>query len=83
MFAKIFDSSKYGQILVKQDTDPDDGKPEVRFYVKPDGLGVCSGAIGFKDSDAGWELCDKEFDACTLESSEQIVESMFGELDVF
>lgn len=58
MFAKLFDHEKYGQLLVKLDTD-NEGDPEVRTYFKPKGLGVCSVAAGFKDDDEGWELAEK------------------------
>ena len=72
MFAKIFDSSIFGQILVKRDVS-EDSKPEVRFYFEPPELGVCSLAIGFADNDTGWDLCDAAFDAATLEKAEDVL----------
>ncbi|WP_426427357.1 hypothetical protein [Pseudomonas palmensis] len=45
-FAKLFEFTDIGQVLVKLD-DGDDG-PEVRTYFVPDGLGVCSIAMTFK-----------------------------------
>lgn len=47
MFAKLFDTDR-GQILVKLDTDDEDGS-EIRFYAQPPGLGVCSFAIVFRN----------------------------------
>ena len=60
MFAKLY-KTKLGQILVKFDTDGDECNPEVRFYFRPDGLGVCSTAIVFNDDDSGWDKAEKLF----------------------
>lgn len=58
MFAKIFETH-VGQILVKKDRAEEDGyEAEVRFYFKPEGLGVCSKAYSFDT----WEKADKAFD---------------------
>lgn len=54
-FCKLYEHPEIGQILVKMDTD-EACDPEVRFYFVPDGLGVCSFALGFPDTDAGHEL---------------------------
>jgi len=61
MFAKLFETKKYGQILVK--IDDDDG-PEVRYYFEPKGLGVCSMALSFTDDDKGdaWGKAERVFD---------------------
>jgi len=59
-FAKLFDTD-HGQILVKLDAG-EEAEPEVRFYVKPDGLGVCSLALKFKDTDEGWDAAELVFD---------------------
>lgn len=60
-FCKLYEHPEIGQILVKMDTD-DDGAPEVRFHFIPDGLGVCAFALGFPDTDAGYELQEKAFE---------------------
>ena len=60
MFAKLFET-EHGQVLVKRD-EADDG-PEIRFYINPPGLGVCSIAHVFPDSDGGQTAADKAFDA--------------------
>jgi uncharacterized protein YkuJ len=60
-FAKLFERDGK-QVLVKIDVN-DEGNPEVRFYVQPDGLGVCS--IAYQqddDSDASWARAEKSFD---------------------
>ena len=61
MFAKLFET-EIGQVLVKLDTDPDEGRPEVRIYFQPEGAGVCSLSFSFKDNDEGWGLAEKVFD---------------------
>lgn len=60
-FAKLYETDQ-GQILVKLDAEDGGGAPEVRFYVTPPGLGVCSIALKFKDSDEGWDKAEEAFD---------------------
>ena len=60
-FAKLFNTEKYGQIVVIQQGS-DDAGGEIRFFFQPAGLGVCSLAMSFKDSDAGWDACDRAFE---------------------
>ena len=76
-FAKLFESEKYGQILVKVDAD-DECHPEVRFYCIPGDLGVCSLAITFEDSDGGWEEADKSFKQIDIEKAEKMVSTIFS-----
>ena len=57
-FAKLF-STTHGQIVVIRQ-DGDEG-PEVRLYTQPDGLGVCSCAIKFQDTEAGQDGADATF----------------------
>lgn len=59
MFAKLFDRPGYGQILAKLDVY--EGKPELRWYVQPPELGVCSFAMGFEDTDEGWGAAEQAF----------------------
>jgi hypothetical protein len=80
MFAKLYESNRFGQILVKIDTDSDEGRPEVRFYFKPKGLGVCSAALIFADSDQGWELAEEAFQQLSLEKGESMIESLAGDI---
>lgn len=82
MFAKLFESPKYGQILAKLDTHHEDHTPEVRFYVQPKELGVCSFAMGFKDNDLGWELAEQAFAKTDLELAEEGVAMMFRDFPV-
>lgn len=57
-FAKPFNTA-HGQIVVIRQ-DGDEG-PEVRFYTQPAGLGVCSCAIKFQDTEAGQDGADAAF----------------------
>lgn len=58
-FAKLFDTER-GQILVML-SDGADNEPEIRFFAKPDGLGICSIALSFPDSDEGWDAAEHVF----------------------
>lgn len=72
-FAKIFDNTKYGQVLVKLDTN-DEHQPEIRFFFHPDQLDVCSMAILFKNE----ETCDENSERAFLELTEEKVEKAIG-----
>lgn len=71
-FAKIFESEKHGQILVKVD-ESNTGVPEVRYFFKPEELGICSMAVSFSDTDDGWSSADRLFDTTTIEEAENVV----------
>ncbi|MDR5868125.1 hypothetical protein [Halomonas koreensis] len=82
MFAKLFESPKYGQILAKLDTHHEDHTPEVRFYVQPKNLGVCSFAIGFEDDDQGWKLAEQAFEKTDLAAAEEGIATMFRDFPI-
>lgn len=75
-FAKLYNDTPHGQILVKLDTDRDEGSPEVRFFSMPPGLGVCSVALGFDDTDAGWETAEAAFEKVDEKKAIEIIGSM-------
>ena len=60
-FCKVFYTDKYDQILVKID-HAEDGTPEVRFYIQPDNLGVCSIAAKYDSTDDGWDKAEAYFE---------------------
>lgn len=62
-FAKLFDTGEadMGQILVLHQGG-EGNKPEVRTFVQPTGLGVCSIASIWLDNDAGWAASQVMFD---------------------
>jgi len=79
MFAKIYET-EVGQILVKRD-DCDNG-PEVRIYFEPEGLGVCSIAFNWKnsDSDKQWRNAESVFEKMTIEECVEAVKRVLYEL---
>ena len=76
-FAKLFESEKYGQILVIKSTD-DTEKPEIKFSCEPEGFGVCSIGAKFANTDEGWANRDSQFDKITLERAEAGAGAIFG-----
>jgi len=70
--AKIFETDKVGQILVKVDAD-ENSKPEVRYFFSPKDMGVCSMAVTFDDSDSGWNSADKLFDKTNEEQALKVI----------
>jgi hypothetical protein len=64
-FAKLFGNGD-NQIVVFIQSD-DEGKPEVRVFSQPPNLGVCSVAVGFLDTDEGWNLAKEMFGKVTEE----------------
>lgn len=71
-FAKLFNTKEHGQIVVIMQSNDED-KPEVRYFFKPEGLGVCSTALAFNDSDAGWDECEQFFDSIDEEQAIKLV----------
>lgn len=60
-FAKIFRHPDHGQILVlRQESDED--APELRVFVQPAGLGLCSMAFTFTGPEGGHRQADIAFD---------------------
>ncbi len=79
MFAKLYGADK-DQVLVKMDTN-EECNPEVRVFVQPEGLGVCSIAVSFKDDDAGWKKAQECMDEMTEEKARLMagrITSSFG-----
>lgn len=77
-FAKLYSDTPHGQILVKLDTDSDEGAPEVRFFSKLPGMGVCSVALGFTDTDAGWDNAEAAFEKVDEQKATDIVAEMIS-----
>ncbi len=74
-FAKVFETAK-GQIVAMLGCNDDD-QPEVRFYAKPDGLGICQAAISWEDSDEGEEKAQHAFDNLTEEHAIAVTKQLF------
>lgn len=76
MFAKIFESEKYGQLLVKADTC-EEYKPEVRVYCNPPGLGICSVSLSFTDDEEGWDKQEEAFNMIDIEMAEHMAKTPY------
>lgn len=77
-FAKLFETEGAGQVLVKLDVD-EKGAPEVRWYAQPEGLGVCSFALGFEDNDTGWAHAKKTFNSADVRQAATLMKGMFDQ----
>lgn len=80
IFAKLYET-ELGQILVMRDEGVEG--PEVRFYVKPADLGVCSVAVGFEESDEGYEKADRYFAEVGRQTAIQVASSIFERAEAF
>ncbi len=74
-FAKLFDSAKYGQLVLMLDTD-DDGEPKISVYAKPPELGVCNAGLTFA-GESGEENAQAVFCAMELEDAEKLAGAIF------
>lgn len=74
IFCKLFEHETIGQILCKKDND-DEGNPEIRFYCKPNGLGVCNLAIGFNCIEGSYQQRDAMFDLIDLDKAVSVIQS--------
>src|SRR5579859_5483453 len=78
-FCKLYETEQ-GQILVKLDAGKDEA-PEVRFYAQPEGLGVCSHAVTYADSDAGWDRAEAQFAQIDQAKAMEVVRPIFAMAD--
>lgn len=79
MFAKLFNDTKYGQILVVLNTC-DEGKPQITFSFQPEGLGVCSVAINGKNtSEQCFDKLDNLFNEIDENKAVEVVEGIHDE----
>jgi hypothetical protein len=76
-FAKLFETAEGHQICVLLGKD-DEGAPEVRFYAQPAGLGVCSFAMGFDDSDEGFVHAEQALEKVDLAMAQRAMETIFN-----
>lgn len=72
-FAKIFPVTKYDQIVMIKKQD-DAGAPEIKFFFKPEGYGVCSFSIGF-DDDAAEKRVEDAFENIFKKDAIEIVDA--------
>lgn len=81
MFAKLFETEEFGQILVKLDQSEDDCVPEVRIYFEPEDFGVCSNATKYCDNKKGWSSAEKYFNELDQSTAMSIVNGVIQRLD--
>lgn len=77
IFAKIFDSEIYGQLVLIKQGDDESGAPELRVLMEPEGLGVCSVAVKYEDSDEGWDKCEACFKKADVRFVEMMAKAVF------
>ena len=78
MFAKIYETEETGQVLMKVDQGGEG--PEVRFYFVPEGLGICSTAMQYKNTDEGWENANKFFEEMTENRAIEFAKGMMQKI---
>ncbi len=79
MFAKLFERPGFGQVLAKLDVH--EGKPELRWYVQPPELGVCSFALGFEDTDEGWDAAERAFNGADEAAADAAGKALYSAVD--
>ena len=80
MFAKLFGTDA-DQVLVKIDSG-EDGNPEIRFYCEPEGFGICSAAVSFKDdSEKSWNSARGMFDSIDAARAKTMGEKIRAEIE--
>ena len=73
-FAKTFDIKRFEQIVVIRGQDKD-GAPEIRFFFKPDGFGVCNFGIAPNDDRPDTDArLDLAFSEMTGQQATEIVD---------
>lgn len=60
IFAKLYERDG-NQILVTAETNDED-KPVIKIMAIPQGLGLCSFSIGYKDTEEGFDVRDSVFE---------------------
>ena len=79
-FCKTFENKDYGQLVAMRQTN-EEGAPEIRIFVEPPDLDVCSVAYSYPDTDKGWDDRNKLFDNITEQVCWASVKTMFDLLD--
>jgi hypothetical protein len=75
-FCKVFRHAD-SQVVVLLDPCGEDG-PEIQFKARPTGLGVCSVALSFEDTDEGYEKAGQVFEEIGEEQVASIYEENFA-----
>lgn len=80
-FCKIYNSEKFGQMLVMMDLD-DKGQPAVFLKFIPAGMGVCDPIFSYSDDDKGtaWDKAEKAYKQMDKDLCESLCQRIIGEL---
>ncbi len=80
-FAKIFNSEKFGQIVVMNTTN-DESLPCVSFtyQVEHDEIGEITTRLTFKDGDE--KKCDDAFDVINIEMCDEHIQAIYKHLNI-
>jgi hypothetical protein len=74
MFAKLYETTEHGQILVMLDST-EDGEPIIKYCCQPAGLGICyAQSPPFENSERGWFIAEQTFKDETKKSAIELVE---------
>ena len=85
-YAKIFDSEKFGQILVAVNEDSDDGQASIEINFRLPELGINKACLNFTDEDydVAYKRAYEAFEHLTLDMVEGTVQNVFDSLsDVY
>jgi len=73
MFAKLYNDTEHGQILVMLDTNEDD-EPVIKYFCQPEGLGVCCAQSPvLPNSEEGWCIAEQIFAEETEKSAVDLI----------
>ena len=72
-FTKLFESEKYGQILIIQDQSD----PKLSIMVYPEGFGI----ITLSNEYESFEDCDDVFDSIDTDTANKIADGIFSSLE--
>lgn len=74
MFAKLYETTEHGQILVMLDST-EEGEPFIKYSCQPEGLGICSAqSPTFENSENGWFIAEQVFMDETMKSATEMIE---------
>jgi hypothetical protein len=74
MFAKLYETTEHGQILVTLDST-EDGEPVIKYSCQPEGLGICyAQSPPFENSENGWFIAEQVLKDETCKSATEMVE---------
>lgn len=79
-FAKTFDIKRFEQIVVMRGQDKD-GAPEIRFFFKPEGFGLCNFGIAPNDDEQdNSHRLDAAFAEMTGQQATEIVDGWLSHM---